>query len=443
MTRYAAYKDSGVEWIGEIPSEWEVLKIKHLATEPDTLFIDGDWIESDVIENEGIRYLTTGNIGAGVFKEQGNGFISAVTFHTLNCTKVYPNDLVISRLNEPVGRACLIPDTFSEYIVAVDNVILRPNKDCDKQFLAYFMNTSGYAHEALLTARGTTMSRISRTQLGNMGVVLPPLHTQQAIADYLDHKTCAIDTLIADKQKLIDLLKEKRQAIISEAVTKGLDKNAKMKDSGIEWIGEITEGWDRTKLKNLLSIPITDGPHETPEILDEGVPFISAEAVKGLKLDFNLKRGYISRSEHERFCQKCKPQVGDIFMIKSGATTGNVAMVATNEEFSIWSPLALIRSNAHIIDNQYLFYFLQSRVFRLQVELFWSYGTQQNIGMGVLGNLFVSYPNLLAQKDVVEYLDLKTSAIVSLIVDITTQIEKLKEYRQSIISEAVTGKVAV
>ena len=213
---------------------------------------------------------------------------------------------------------------------------------------------------------------------------------------------------------------------------------AEYKDSGIEWIGDIPLEWDRTKLKNLLSTPITDGPHETPEIIDEGVPFISAEAVKNLKLDFNLKRGYISPAEHERFCQKCKPQFGDIFMVKSGATTGNIAMVDTYEEFSIWSPLALIRSNAQIVVNHYLFYFLQSRVFRLQVELFWSYGTQQNIGMGVLGNLFVSYPDMTSQQAIASYLARKTSAIDTLIADKQKLINLLKEKRQAIISEAVT-----
>lgn len=210
------------------------------------------------------------------------------------------------------------------------------------------------------------------------------------------------------------------------------------KDSGVEWIGAIPKEWSRTKLKNLLSIPITDGPHETPEILDEGVPFISAEAVKNLKLDFNLKRGYITREEHERFCKKCKPQYGDIFMVKSGATTGTIAMVETSEEFSIWSPLALIRSNPQIIDNRFLFYFLQSRVFRLQVELFWSYGTQQNIGMGVLGNLFISYPDLFIQQAIAEYLDRKTATIDSLIADKQKLIDLLKEKRQAVISEVVT-----
>lgn len=210
------------------------------------------------------------------------------------------------------------------------------------------------------------------------------------------------------------------------------------KDSGIEWIGEIPNTWDRTKLKRLLATPITDGPHETPEILDEGIPFVSAESIKNLQINFDLKRGYISLENHERFCKKCKPQYGDIFMIKSGATTGNIAKVETHEEFSVWSPLALIRVNADKIYNDYMFQYLQSRVFRLQVELFWSYGTQQNIGMEVLGNLYVAYPAIDEQKRIAEYLKNRTNKIDTLIADKQALITLLKEKRQAIISGAVT-----
>lgn len=217
-----------------------------------------------------------------------------------------------------------------------------------------------------------------------------------------------------------------------------MKRYAEYKDSGIEWIGEIPKNWNRTKLKRLLATPITDGPHETPEILDDGVPFVSAEAIKNLQINFDLKRGYISPEDHERFCKKCKPQYGDIFMIKSGATTGNIARVETHEEFSVWSPLALIRVDVDKIYNDYMFQFLQSKVFQLQVELFWSYGTQQNIGMDVLGNLHVAYPAVDEQKKIAEYLTKRISKIDTLIADKQKLIDLLKEKRQAIISEAVT-----
>lgn len=212
-------KDSDIEWIGEIPEDWKLEKIKYMATQTNTLFLDGDWIESDNITENGIRYLTTGNVGNGCYKEQGCGFISEETFYNLNCLEVYPYDIMISRLNEPIGRACLVPDTYDKYIVAVDNVILRPNNYWDKRYIVYYMNLQNYNEAAKMLAAGTTMLRISRTNLSRLYVTKPPLDTQHRIADYLDKKATEIDNLITDITMQIEKLKEYRQAIISEAVT--------------------------------------------------------------------------------------------------------------------------------------------------------------------------------------------------------------------------------
>ncbi|MFW5430490.1 restriction endonuclease subunit S [Bacillus sp. LNXM65] len=200
----------------------------------------------------------------------------------------------------------------------------------------------------------------------------------------------------------------------------------------------INVDWKVLKIKRVLDTPITDGPHETPELLDEGIPFLSAESVKKGKIDFNLKRGYISREDHEKYIKKCKPQRDDIFMIKSGATTGNVAMVETDEEFSIWSPLALIRADKEIIQPKYLYYFIGSAAFREQVEISWSFGTQQNIGMKVIENLFISIPPLHLQEKLVHYIENKVVQIDKLIEMKELNIKLLEEQRQSIITEAVT-----
>lgn len=247
-------KSSGIGWIKDIPSSWEINKVKYLATEPGTLFLDGDWIESDVIEESGIRYLTTGNVGAGFYKEQGCGYISEKTFSELHCLNVYPGDLMISRLNEPIGRACIIPDTESRYVVAVDNVILRPNANYNKKFIMYGMNADGYAEHANMIARGATMSRISRSQLGQFWLAFPNIEEQQAIADFLDKECAQIDSIAADLEKQIALLQQYKKSLITETVTKGLDKSVPMKDSGVEWIGEIPEHWQKTRIKFEASI---------------------------------------------------------------------------------------------------------------------------------------------------------------------------------------------
>lgn len=220
MKRYDSYKDSGVEWIGEVPSHWDTIPLKYSSQGGKKSFIDGDWIESHVITTDGIRYLTTGNVGVINYKEQGTGFISEKTFHDLNCTEVFPGDILISRLNLPIGRACIVPDLGYRIVVAVDNVIYRPNKTfLNKYYAIYQMNCKPYSENASFIARGSTMQRISRSMLGSIHLLLPPITEQQEIASYLDKRCAQIDASICKAQKEIELLQEYKQSLITEVVT--------------------------------------------------------------------------------------------------------------------------------------------------------------------------------------------------------------------------------
>lgn len=171
-----------------------------------------------------------------------------------------------------------------------------------------------------------------------------------------------------------------------------------MKESGIDWIRQIPEEWRVRPIKHIVETPVTDGPHETPVLYETGIPFLSAEAVKDGVLDFNYKRGYISLKDHDRFKKKISPKKDDIFIVKSGATTGNVGIVNTDEIFDIWSPLALIRCNKTLAIQKYIYFYLLSTLFKSQVEFNWSFGTQQNIGMGVIERIKVILPPLSEQQ---------------------------------------------
>lgn len=209
------------------------------------------------------------------------------------------------------------------------------------------------------------------------------------------------------------------------------------KDSGVEWLGQVPEHWQVMAIKHVVAIPVTDGPHETPDFLDSGVPFVSAEAVSSGKINFDKIRGFISKADHERYSQKYLPKRGDIFMIKSGATTGVTAIVETDAEFNIWSPLAVIRcnegSNPYFVLN-----FMRSRSFQEAVALNWSYGTQQNIGMGVIGSLSVTVPPVEEQQSISVHLDRETARIDALVEKKTRFVELLREKRQALITHAVT-----
>jgi type I restriction enzyme S subunit len=209
------------------------------------------------------------------------------------------------------------------------------------------------------------------------------------------------------------------------------------KDPCSKWIDKIPVHWKVVSLKHVLSIPITDGPHSTPEFLDEGIPFVSAEAVSSGHIDFSKIRGFISPEDDNQFGQKYSPKRNDVFMVKSGATTGVVAIVDTDKHFNIWSPLAVMRCKDQY-NPYFLLNYLRSDSFQKSVQLSWTFGTQQNIGMGTLENLPVSYPPEDEQQKIADFLDHETAKIDSLIEKQQQLIALLKEKRQAVISHAVT-----
>lgn len=433
-------KPSGIDWIKDIPSSWEINKVKYLATEPGTLFLDGDWIESDVIEESGIRYLTTGNVGAGFYKEQGSGYISEKTFSESHCLNVYPGDLMISRLNEPIGRACIIPDTESRYVVAVDNVILRPNANYNKKFIMYGMNADGYAEHANMIARGATMSRISRSQLGQFWLAFPNIEEQQAIADFLDKECTQIDSIAADLERQIALLQQYKKSLITETVTKGLDKSVPMKDTGVEWIGQIPEHWDVEPIKYRVTFHNGDRGENYPtksELQSEGIPFINAGHLEGDGLNM-ANMDYISEEKY-RIMGGVKLRSGDILYCLRGSV-GKNAIVDMNQG-TVASSLVAIRSVR--ISAEYLYYCLNSHIEEVQ-RYWWDNGTAQpNLSADNLGKYKICIPPVEEQKAIVKYLNNICSQIDNLIIGKKKQLSTIQQHKKSLIYEYVTGKKRV
>jgi len=217
-----------------------------------------------------------------------------------------------------------------------------------------------------------------------------------------------------------------------------LPRYEEYKDSGLAWLGALPAHWAVSRLKHIVSTPITDGPHETPTFSEEGVPFVSAEAVSSGTINFEKIRGHISLEDHQRFSQKYKPEFLDIYMVKSGATTGVAAIVETRKDFNIWSPLAAIRCNQDVAVPHFVLNFLRSRNFQEAVALNWSFGTQQNIGMGVLGDIAIACPPISEQRCIATFLDRETAKIDALIAEQEKLIALLAEKRQATISHAVT-----
>ncbi|HFL2859577.1 TPA: restriction endonuclease subunit S, partial [Pseudomonas aeruginosa] len=323
---YPKYRASGVEWLDQVPDHWSSVPIKYMALERNSLFLDGDWIESKDISSDGIRYITTGNVGEGAYKEQGAGFISEETFHALRCTEVYEGDVLVSRLNNPIGRACVVPNLGGRVVTSVDNVIFRPDLKFYKKFIVYLFSSEEYFKHTSNLARGATMQRISRGLLGNIRVVTPSLEEQTQIARFLDHETARIDALIEEQQRLIELLKEKRQAVISHAVTKGLDPTVPMKDSGVEWLGEVPAHWEVRSISS-ISKKITNGyVGPTRDILvdEPGVRYLQSLHIKSNKIKFEVP--YFVSEQWSAEHAKSILASGDVLIVQTG-DIGQVAVV--------------------------------------------------------------------------------------------------------------------
>lgn len=203
------------------------------------------------------------------------------------------------------------------------------------------------------------------------------------------------------------------------------------------WASVLPKGWKIFPIKKLVSIPITDGPHETPEFLDDGVVFISAEAIQEGRIDFDRCRGFISEANNRQYSRKYTPKTGDIYVVKSGATTGKSAIVGDRTDFNIWSPLAVVRGGASV-DKNFLLYAIRSQIVQDAIAINWSWGTQQNIGMGALGRIQIPVPDLPIQKIIADFLDRETGRIDQLIEKKQRLMELLGEKLEDDTLRAVT-----
>ena len=430
--KYPSYIKTKLAWVPEIPAGWHVRKLTHAIG-----YTVGFTPESgnSIYYGDDFSWANISDLGPKVLNETGKGItLEAVAKYRKRPAHagslLYSFKLSVGQVSfagkEMFTNEAIASFSESEWVHLPYFYYLAP--------LAIIQNASENIYGAKI---------LNQEAIGNAKLIIPPRDEQQAISRFLDFKTAQIDALIAKKKVLLDKLAEKRTALISHIVTKGLDPSVAMKDSGLVWLGDVPAHWKVIPIKFSLDMPITDGPHSTPQFYDEGIPFISAEAVKNDRLDFSRKRGYISEDDHAIFSKKYKPKYGDVYMVKSGATTGAVARVETHEEFNIWSPLAVLRPHAEKSITDFLFYVLKSKPFFYSVELSWSYGTQQNIGMGVISNIRMALPPIEEQKEICRYLEPLLQEIEDQRAKVDSVVERLQEYRSALITNAVTGKIDV
>lgn len=414
MKRYPAYKDSGVEWIGQVPKDWKVNRLKTFCT-----FTYGDSLANeDRIEGHIPVYGSNG----------------IVDYHNKAITN---KPCIIIGRKGSYGKV-----NFSQTeCFPIDTTYFVDDRSakCDLKWLSYVLPLL----ELDKFSKDTGVPGLNREDAHDKRVPLPEGNVQKIIANFLDRKTAQINDLIAKKERMIELFKEERTAIINQAVTKGLDTKVEMKDSGIDWLGRIPNGWKIKKLK-YLSRKIGSGV--TPKggaavYLTEGIPILRSQNIHfdGLKLD---DVAYISEDMHREMITT-KVLTGDVLLNITGASIGRCNYWPEKfGEANVNQHVCIVRPNS-LINTKYLYFLLSSEMGQRQIEDSQKGISREGLNFEELGKFVIPFPEYDKQIQIIDYVDKAIHRINSLMNKAIQQIEYLKEFRTVLISEVVTGKINV
>lgn len=429
MKGYSKYKESGVDWVGKTPLDWKITRLKMVSS-----INKGKKPKEDFLEfKEGfVPYLSMEYLRG---KTDTPLFANTDT-ESLNI--VNDGDILILWDGSNAGE--IVPAKYGALSSTMAKIDLH-SQDFNREYLNYYLQL------AQIQIKGNTIGmgipHVNGNDLRDLVLLIPSKAEQKNIANFLDHQTSLIDTIISKKEKLIELLKEKRQAVINEAVTKGLDPTAKMKDSGIEWLGVIPEGWDLTKLKFLGTCQ--NGVSQGAEYFGEGHPFVSYSDVYKNEVLPNSVSGLAKSNLEEQ--KRFSIEKGDVFFTRTSETIEEIGIASvcfqTIENSVFAGFLIRFRPIKNIITESFSKYYFRSYVPRIFFVREMNLVTRASLSQELLTRLPVCLPSIEEQNIITDYLDKKCDLIDRMSNSIIINIQKLKEYRQSLISEAVTGKIDV
>ncbi len=429
MERYPEYKDSSVDWIEKIPCHWRLRRIDYLffrRREKNTNIITDNILS--VLKDRGvIRYEDKGNIG------------NKVSERIDNYQLVHPGDLVINNMNVTIGSVGR-SDQFGA-LSGIYIVLASKRDDVSMDYYDYLFKIGPFQKSLIQISSGLMKIReaLNFTLFKALKLPTPPLPEQTQIANFLDHKTGQIDELIRVKERKIELLGEYRTSLITHAVTKGLDPNAEMKPSGVEWIGEIPRHWNITRLKYVSDIPVTYGLNiESDRYTTEGIRFVRITDIdeRGVLRPNGV---YLSENSvpHSQMLNSY-----DLLLSRSGSTVGKSYLHLQEGKFA--SAGYLVRFNfGDYYSSKFVYYLTLSQLYKDWLQQQVVIATIKNVNGTKYSNFEIPFPLRQEQKQIVNFLDDKTRQIDQLRSNEERMVKLLKEYRQSLISEVVTGKIDV
>lgn len=439
MRKYPKYKETEVNGIPSIPKDWVINKIKFVSKTiaggtPDTK-------NAQFWENGTIPWLPSGKVhDCNIYEDDADTFITELGLKG-SAAKLIPTNSILIALT---GATCANIAHLHFSATANQSVVAMPgSKKIENRYLFYCL--LGIREQILINKTGGAQSGINDGDIKNTQIPYPSLPEQHFIVRFLDYKTGQIDNFIANRQKQIELLREQLHFKINQAITKGINSKTNFKQTDIKYVPEIPEHWDIRKFKSLTSI-LTCGVAATPEYVDEseGVLFLSAQNVKPFRMVFE-KLAYIKPELHKQLTRYKKPFKGDVLVTRVGGDSniGDACIVDTDIEFSVYVSLTHIRPNKEILSEYIVYFFNTEYCYQLNHEGTVAGGGQGNLNVKNVERYRIPLPPIEEQKQIIAYLDNYRLEMDNLISKYQKQIDLMQEYRTSLISQAVTGKIDV
>jgi restriction modification system DNA specificity domain protein len=414
-------KDSGVQWIGQVPEHWEVCKVKNICT----------YVNRGCTPN----YVENGTYYAMNQATFSKGFLdySSLKFTTENrkSAQVLKQDILLASTGGGVlGKVWYYNDDVDLFYAVADVIILRVNpKEIDARYLYYDLSIKYQLMNALFVNGSTNQIHLQRDLLKNHYIQCPPLSEQRAIADWLDAKCADIDAAIELQQRMIDKLKAYKTAVIHQAVTKGLDKNASLKDSGVQWIGEVPQHWEGCKMQYIIHLEKGKMPKElTYESGD--APYLTMDLLRNREsmMFYPIATEGLVRVEDN-----------DLLLLWDGANAGEILQAKRGY---LGSTMAIIHYSKEIIESKFAFYFFKALEPKFKEDANGTTIPHFN-RKSINGYWYFLPPTLTEQRAIADWLDAKCADIDATIALKEQKQEKLKAYKKTIIFEYVTGKKQV
>ena len=430
LPTYPGYKDSGVDWLGTVPEHWDSKRLKFLF----------DLVKREIREED--RIVTCFRDGAVTLRDnrRTDGFTNAVK--EIGYQGIRVGDLVIHAMDAFAG-AIGVSDSDGKS-TPVYSVCTPVSPSVSSNYYARLLRNMAVAGFVSSLAKGIR-ERSTDFRWADAGEIFLPVPSeteQRKIVSFLDHETARIDALIEEQQRLIELLKEKRQAVISNAVTKGLDPTVPLKDSGVEWLGEVPEHWEITQIKRRCDL-ITDGAHISPETENGVYCFVSTRDVSDEGIDFEGCLRTSADSYEYLVRTGCQPEVGDVLFSKDGTIGRTIVVGEGSPEFVVASSLIIIRPSREELLPSYLDFLCQSWVVSQQVDGFVKGAGLPRLSIQNLTKVVGVFPPLEEQVLIADFLQMQSVTARQLTSEALRTMELLKERRSALISAAVTGKIDV